>query len=151
VTFSRTPCTPIPCATAALASHLHFGLHKSLPFTFWKENIERIAEQFHTCHNTRTCISNSTRVTIHAPVFPKSEHEIILQTFKTFLKIFAGCHGRTAWHSLDISLDPKAVHVGFEVDKVAPGQVFLQVLQFSPAGIIPPMPHTHSLLTTDAV
>ena len=29
------------------------------------------------------------------------------------------------------------------VDKVARGQVFLQVLRFSCAGIIPPMLHTH--------
>jgi hypothetical protein len=33
--------------------------------------------------------------------------------------------------------------VGFVVDKVAPGQVFLRVLQFSPANIIPPLLHIH--------
>jgi hypothetical protein len=32
---------------------------------------------------------------------------------------------------------PGSVHVGFEVDKVAPGQVFLQVM-FSPVNIILP-------------
>jgi hypothetical protein len=33
--------------------------------------------------------------------------------------------------------------VGFVVDKVALGQVFLRVLQFSPANIIPPLLHIH--------
>jgi hypothetical protein len=33
--------------------------------------------------------------------------------------------------------------VGFVVDKVALGQVFLQVLRFSPANIIPPLLHIH--------
>jgi len=33
---------------------------------------------------------------------------------------------------------PGSVHVGFVVDKVALGQVFLRVLRFSPVSIIPP-------------
>jgi hypothetical protein len=33
---------------------------------------------------------------------------------------------------------PSSVHVGIVVDEVALGQVFLQVLQFSPVSIIPP-------------
>jgi hypothetical protein len=33
---------------------------------------------------------------------------------------------------------PGSVHVGFVVDKVALGQVFLRVLRFSPVIIIPP-------------
>jgi hypothetical protein len=33
---------------------------------------------------------------------------------------------------------PGSIHVGFVVDKVALGQVFLRVLRFSPVGIIPP-------------
>jgi hypothetical protein len=33
---------------------------------------------------------------------------------------------------------PGSIHVGFVVDKVAPGQVFLRVLRFSPVNIIPP-------------
>jgi hypothetical protein len=33
------------------------------------------------------------------------------------------------------------VHMGFVVDKVALGQVFLQVLQFSPVKFIPPVLH----------
>jgi hypothetical protein len=33
--------------------------------------------------------------------------------------------------------------VGFVVDKLALGQVFLRVLQFSPANIIPPLIHIH--------
>jgi hypothetical protein len=32
---------------------------------------------------------------------------------------------------------------GFAVDKVALGQVFLRVIRFSPASIIPPLPHIH--------
>jgi hypothetical protein len=39
--------------------------------------------------------------------------------------------------------DPRSVHMGFVVDKVALGLVFLPVLQFSPVSIIPPMLHTH--------
>jgi hypothetical protein len=33
--------------------------------------------------------------------------------------------------------------VGFVVDKVALGQLFLRVLRFSPANIIPPLLHIH--------
>jgi hypothetical protein len=32
---------------------------------------------------------------------------------------------------------PGSVHVGFMVDRVAVGQVFLQLLRFSPVSIIP--------------
>jgi hypothetical protein len=39
-------------------------------------------------------------------------------------------------------LDPRLVHVGFVVDKMAVGQVCLQVLWFSQISIIPPMLHT---------
>jgi hypothetical protein len=38
---------------------------------------------------------------------------------------------------------PKSIHVGFVVDKVALGQVFLRVLRFSPVIIIPPLLHIH--------
>jgi hypothetical protein len=38
---------------------------------------------------------------------------------------------------------PRSVHVGFVVDKVALGQVFLWVLRFFPVNIIPPWLHTH--------
>jgi hypothetical protein len=34
----------------------------------------------------------------------------------------------------------RSVHVGFVVDKVALGQVFLRVLRFSPVNFIPPVP-----------
>jgi hypothetical protein len=37
--------------------------------------------------------------------------------------------------------DPGSVHVGFVVDKVALGQVFLRVLRFSPVSFIPPVLH----------
>jgi hypothetical protein len=36
---------------------------------------------------------------------------------------------------------PGSVHVGFVVDKVAPGQGFLRVLRFSPVSFIPPVLH----------
>jgi hypothetical protein len=36
--------------------------------------------------------------------------------------------------------------VGFVVDKVALEYVFLQVIRFSPANIIPPLPHIHSYI-----
>jgi hypothetical protein len=38
---------------------------------------------------------------------------------------------------------PGSRHVGFMVDKVALGQVFLRVLRFYPANIIPPLLHIH--------
>jgi hypothetical protein len=38
---------------------------------------------------------------------------------------------------------PRSVHVGSVVDKVALGQVFLRVLQFSPVNITSPLLHTH--------
>jgi hypothetical protein len=38
---------------------------------------------------------------------------------------------------------PESTHVGFVVDKVVLGQVFLRVLRFSPANIIPPLLHIH--------
>jgi hypothetical protein len=41
---------------------------------------------------------------------------------------------------------PWAVFVGFVIDKVALGQVFLRVLRFSPASIIPPLLHIHSCI-----
>jgi hypothetical protein len=37
--------------------------------------------------------------------------------------------------------DPGSFHVGFVVDKVALGQVFLRVLQFSLVNFIPPVLH----------
>jgi branched-subunit amino acid transport protein len=40
-------------------------------------------------------------------------------------------------------LTAEARVVGFVVDKVALGQVFLRVLRFSPANIIPPLLHIH--------
>jgi hypothetical protein len=38
---------------------------------------------------------------------------------------------------------PGLIHMGFVVDKVALGQVFLRVLRFSPVSIIPPLLHIH--------
>jgi hypothetical protein len=37
--------------------------------------------------------------------------------------------------------DPGSAHVGFVVDKMALGQVFPQVLRFSPVNFIPPVLH----------
>jgi hypothetical protein len=37
--------------------------------------------------------------------------------------------------------DPGSVHVGFVVNKVALGQVFVRVLRFSPVSFIPPVLH----------
>jgi hypothetical protein len=39
--------------------------------------------------------------------------------------------------------------VGFAVDKVALGQVFLTPIQFSPVSIIPPGPDTHFFLADE--
>jgi len=41
-------------------------------------------------------------------------------------------------------LHPSIFHVGFVVDKVALGQIFLRVFLPSSASIIPAMPHTHT-------
>jgi hypothetical protein len=38
---------------------------------------------------------------------------------------------------------PRSVHMVFVVGKVALGQIFLQVLQFSSASVIPPLLHNH--------
>jgi hypothetical protein len=43
--------------------------------------------------------------------------------------------GLSPWYA---GFAPGSVHVGFVVDKVALGQVFLQVLRFSSVSIIPP-------------
>jgi hypothetical protein len=40
----------------------------------------------------------------------------------------------------------RSVHVGFVVDKVALGQVFLLVLRFCPVSIILPLLHIHSFI-----
>jgi hypothetical protein len=42
--------------------------------------------------------------------------------------------------------NPRPVHMGFLVDRVVLGQVFLQILQSSHVRIIPPMFHFHSFL-----
>lgn len=42
--------------------------------------------------------------------------------------------------------NPSQVHVGFVVEKVALGQVFLQALQFSPVSINPSVLHAYSLI-----
>jgi hypothetical protein len=48
-------------------------------------------------------------------------------------------HYISASHSLwRPGFTPGSVHVGFVVDKVALGQAFFTVLQFSPVNIIPP-------------
>jgi hypothetical protein len=39
--------------------------------------------------------------------------------------------------------DPRPINVRFVVDKITMGQVFLQVLRFSPVSIIPPTLHTN--------
>jgi hypothetical protein len=42
--------------------------------------------------------------------------------------------------------DPRPVYMGFVVNKVALGQVFLRVLHLSPVSIIPPMLHSSSFI-----
>jgi hypothetical protein len=48
------------------------------------------------------------------------------------------------------SFDPRPVHLGFVVDKVALGHVSFRVLRFPPVTVVPPMFHTR-LLVTDIV
>jgi hypothetical protein len=52
-------------------------------------------------------------------------------------------------HHGDLGFNPRPVHVGFVVDKVAMGQVFLQVLRYSPVSIVPPLLHIPSLSTNN--
>jgi hypothetical protein len=52
------------------------------------------------------------------------------------------------WLALGLSsrgpgFDPRSVHVRFEVNHIALGQVSLRVRQRSPTNIIPPMLHIH--------
>jgi len=51
-----------------------------------------------------------------------------------------------AFHRYGPGLIPELIHLTFVVDKVAIGQVVLQVLRFCPVSIIPPMLHTCLLL-----
>jgi hypothetical protein len=46
--------------------------------------------------------------------------------------------------------DPGSVHVGFVVDKVALGQVFLRVLRFFPVSFIPSVLHNNHRVAQDA-
>jgi hypothetical protein len=48
-------------------------------------------------------------------------------------------------------LDARPAYVGFVVDKMTLGPVFLPVRQFSLLRIIPPMLHKYSLIITDVV
>jgi hypothetical protein len=43
--------------------------------------------------------------------------------------------------TVEVGFDPGSVHVGFLVDKVALGQAFPRVLQFSSVNSIPPVLH----------
>jgi len=43
--------------------------------------------------------------------------------------------------------NPRPRHVGFVMNKVLLGQVFLQVLEVLPFSTIPPMFHKHSFIT----
>jgi hypothetical protein len=47
---------------------------------------------------------------------------------------------------MEVRIGTISVHVGFMVDNVALGQVFLSVLLFSSVSVIPPMLHTHSFI-----
>jgi hypothetical protein len=67
------------------------------------------------------------------------------------VKRVTGCENAVLWLRLladDFSVKrsvfaSRSRYMGFVVYKVALGKVFLRVLQFSPAIIIPPQPHTH--------
>jgi len=49
-----------------------------------------------------------------------------------------------------LRLNRRLDHVGFVVDQVERGHVYLQVLQFSSVGVVSPTIHTH-LSVTDAM
>jgi hypothetical protein len=53
------------------------------------------------------------------------------------------CHGSASLHG-GLAFTARSVHMGFVLDKVALGQVFLPVLRFSLVSIIPPMLHIYS-------
>lgn len=73
-------------------------------------------------------------------------YELMLQVYKYSSTIIGLCHGLgshwpltvEAWVSI-----PLSVHVRFEVDTVAMGQVFLQVFKSSPVSIMLWKLHTH--------
>jgi hypothetical protein len=60
-----------------------------------------------------------------------------------------GCHSSgcysLAFHSSGMGLiNSSPVNVGFALEKVALGQVFLSVFRFCAVSVILPIPHTHS-------
>ena len=55
--------------------------------------------------------------------------------------VVSGLSPRKPW------FNTRPVHMGFVVDKMAVGYIFLQILWSSLVGIIPPMPRTHLSLT----
>jgi hypothetical protein len=57
---------------------------------------------------------------------------VALQSYGWLRRLVAGLSPRRA------GFTPLSVHVGFVLDIVALGQVFLRVLRFSPVNIIPP-------------
>jgi hypothetical protein len=70
-----------------------------------------------------------------------------LQFFSIDARLYHGSDGQLpACHCRGPGSIPGQSHLGFVVDKVALGWVFLPALQFSPVSIIPPLLHTHSFI-----
>jgi hypothetical protein len=71
---------------------------------------------------------------------------LFMSIFPSYLTFCNVCNRAVAWlRSLVAGFSPRrpgfapgSIHVGFVVDKVTLGQVFLRVLRFSPVNIIPP-------------
>jgi hypothetical protein len=70
-------------------------------------------------------------------------------------KMLNACRGVMPYHLRHLaagfsqrrpSFATRVAHLGFVVDKVALGQVFLRVLRFSPVSIIPPLLHIHTCM-----
>jgi hypothetical protein len=66
-------------------------------------------------------------------------HRIMVANIKGLFAIAQAVSGRPP--TAEAGCDPRSVHVGFVVNKVALGQVFPRVLRFSPVNLIPPVLH----------
>jgi hypothetical protein len=84
--------------------------------------------------------TNSVFSSPHLPLFTSSQYatHCVRQTMPWLRWSVASLSQQSS------RFDPKPVHMRFVVDRVALPQVFLPLLQFSPASVIPPMLHAHS-------
>jgi hypothetical protein len=80
-------------------------------------------------------VISKRRALSHAAHYPTRDLNCTARAVPWLRRLAAGLPPRRP------GFDPGSVHVGFVVDKVARGQVFLRVLRFSPVNFIPPVLH----------